>query len=467
MKKRILLKYLSRKGWKNFIKHKKARDKRRKKFSGELRHQLMLKEKAKKQGKKHTVTISKRKPPLPRLTKKPELSDTIKYLSKLPELFSRNIPRIPKDGKLIVPECFSLTDEYESSFIFLKQLFLSIYTGNFKNIDIDYSKCKRIDVDAQVCMDIMLFDFIDYINKCIKRGYEVWPSTIRPINYSENIAKILYSVGSFNHIKGTSIKFPGLHTLPLLKSNNLSPKVWSTSEVHQTSIVKYITDCLATMNRELNTDSITELYKVLGEVMNNAEEHSSLPFRYAIGMFEEFDDDNNEHFGTFNFSILNFGETIYDKFKSPDCLSTSTVVRMKELSDKYTNRGLFRRAKFEEQTLWTLYALQEGVTSTGAKRGNGSIGYIENFFKLKGDMSVDNVSKLVILSGNTRITFDGVHDIKIKNNTNGRKGFKMITFNDTGNIEDLPDEKYVTFAPHYFPGTIITARILIKHDNTK
>ena len=79
---------------------------------------------------------------------------------------------------------------------------------------------------------------------------------------------------------------------------------------------------------------------------------------------------------------------------------------MTELSSKYTNRGWFKKAKFEEETLWTLYALQDGVTSMPKKRGNGSIQYIENFFKLKGDMVHDNISKLVIISGNTSNTYN-------------------------------------------------------------
>jgi len=140
---------------------------------------------------------------------------------------------------------------------------------------------------------------------------------------------------------------------------------------------------------------------------------------------------------------------------------------MSELSKTYTQNGWFQKAAFEEETLWTLYALQEGVTSKEKKRGNGSIQFIENFFKLKGDLKNDNVSKLVITSGNTRITFDGTYNIVKKPKIGEKRNYKMVTFNDSGEISDEPDKKYVTFVPHFFPGTLISARILIKDDNTR
>ena len=139
---------------------------------------------------------------------------------------------------------------------------------------------------------------------------------------------------------------------------------------------------------------------------------------------------------------------------------------MKELSEKYTTSGWIKAKEFEEETLWTLYALQEGVTSVpDKKRGNGSINFIESFFSLKGDMEDDHSSFLTIISGNTRITFDGKYQIVEKQRGTEGKTFKMMTFNESGNIEDKPDSKYVTFAGQFFPGTLITAKISINFNN--
>ena len=120
---------------------------------------------------------------------------------------------------------------------------------------------------------------------------------------------------------------------------------------------------------------------------------------------------------------------------------------------------------FKEETLWTLYALQDGVSSVSPHRGSGTIKFIDYFFRLKGDDGLDNVSRMTLLSGNTSITFDGSHKIltKIKEN----EEYKMMTFNPQGDLGYKPDEKYVKFVPNYFPGTIIISKILIREDDVK
>ena len=43
--------------------------------------------------------------------------------------------------------------------------------------------------------------------------------------------------------------------------------------------------------------------------------------------------------------------------------------------------------------------------------------------------------------------------------------YKFMTFNQSGNIEDKPDSKFVKFVDHYFPGTIISARIMFNEND--
>ena len=40
-----------------------------------------------------------------------------------------------------------------------------------------------------------------------------------------------------------------------------------------------------------------------------------------------------------------------------------------------------------------------------------------------------------------------------------------MTFNNSGNIEDKPDNKYVQCVDNYFPGTFISAQILLNEDD--
>lgn len=187
-------------------------------------------------------------------------------------------------------------------------------------------------------------------------------------------------------------------------------------------------------------------------------------------IYQDSNHDTSEHKGIFNLVIFNYGDTIYEKFSSPDCQNMEIKDRMNELSQIYIKKNFFGNSDFTEETLWTLYALQEGVTSVPKekfrKRGNGSIRFIESFFELKGTgTEMDDVSKMTILSGNTKIIFDGRHEIK--NVKKGNTTFKIMVFNKDGDIESKPDKKNVTFVDNFFPGTLISAKILISDNDTQ
>ena len=74
---------------------------------------------------------------------------------------------------------------------------------------------------------------------------------------------------------------------------------------------------------------------------------------------------------------------------------------------------------------------------------------------------------MVITSGNTRIIFNGRYGIVERERGKEGKFFKMMTFNREGNIEELPDPKYVKFEQNYFPGTLISVKIRIDYENTE
>ena len=399
---------------------------------------------------------------------KPEYSNTIQYLASIKNAFSNDDISQTEDGKFLIPEIFSLTDNYSTSFSFLKRLFYCLYFQRGEHISFDYSQCQRIDVDASVCMDILLGEFITYYNKSRRKGHKVKILDITPINYKANhILKVLFSIGAFSSIKGFTIDFQDIIPYPLCIADSTHSKASETREIHITQMVDYVLNCMSKMKLTLTAKAEENLFEVIGEVLINAEEHSTGKLRYSIGNFQDAIVDG-EHIGIFKLVILNFGKTIYEKFSDPNCPNQKIVKQMKVLSDSYTKRKLFSKAEFEEQTLWTLYALQQGVTSKADwRRGHGSIAFIDSFFNLKGSQEKDNISYLSIVSGNTRITFDGTFRIRevVKGKQNEK--FKMMTFNHEGDIENKPDKNYVTFADNYFPGTIISAKICIKEINTE
>ena len=336
--------------------------------------------------------------PFKRFPKMPALSKNIKFLASQSKLFSNKNKTESSNGELKIPTVFSLIDNFQQSMEFLKTLFNVLYNRKVDEVVLNYESCKRIDVDASLFMDLILGEFIQHYRKCESIGVlDFCPKSITPINFErDEIKEVLFSIGAYKNIKGISINFPDVEELPVLINNRNHPKVWEWSEIHQTKIVDYIKRCVRRMGKDLTIESETSLYKVLGEVMNNAEEHGTMPHRYAIGFFKETHN-SRDHYGIFNFTIFNFGKSIYQTFSDQDSPNMEIKKQMKTLSDVYTEKGFWKRAEFEEETLWTLYALQEGITSKDdKKRGNGSIQFIENFFMLKGNMDKDEESKLAI-----------------------------------------------------------------------
>lgn len=462
--------YHERSNRSRFLKRIKRQIRKLKRRSGWFRYYFAVIHKANSKGQKlkksELPVLEKyiyRRSPQP---SRPKFSDNIIFLAQNKDAFSKKSIDVPKDGTFKIPNPFSLTENYDESFLFLKQLFYCLYTDKIENIVLDYGNCERIDVDASVCMDVMLHEFIVYYESCRRRGLKNKLKSIVPIKFDkEPVKKILFSIGAFKNIKGIEIKYPDIIPFNLLIGDNFSAQKGRDKELEVTKLVDYIIKCLDRMNHNLTWEAENDLSKVVGEVIVNAAEHSGRKYRYAIGYFQESKNEG-QHLGVFNLTIFDFGNTIYQTFKKPEVAEREVTKRMQELSQKYTKKKLFKDKEFEEETLWTLYSLQEGVTSVlNAKRGNGSIHFIESFFRLKGDMAHDNSSFLTIMSGNTRITFDGKYQICEKQR--GKEGhiYKMMTFNDSGDIEEQPDKKYVTFAENFFPGTMIVAKICINFKN--
>ncbi len=389
------------------------------------------------------------------------------HISKI----SKNIP--DNKGNFLVPKEFSIVDHPKETYDFIRGVLGALITQKYEIVNIDYSVCTRLDLGAQVFFDIILKDVIMFFNRC--RQYKKTTPKVKEIKginvIDKNVQKLLFSVGSPVIHSNKSVKFSDIIPYKLCihdREVNGDPiKIREQKDLDTTKLVDYVIDCLKTLNRSLTPDKLDHLSTVIGEILINAEEHSTTKHRFSIGYFHEINE-NGKHYGVFRLAILNFGKTLYEKFKDPDCPNKEVVQKMKSLSERYTKKKFFVFKGFEEETLWTLYALQDGVTSVAPsrykKRGNGSIQFIESFFNIKGNKKDDDdFSTLAILSGNTSIIFDGSYNI-----TNGLvdgEPYKFMTFNQSGNIEDKPDSKFVKFVDHYFPGTIISARIMFNEDD--
>lgn len=377
-------------------------------------------------------------------------------------------------GRVVLPETFSIIEYPVESYKALEKVISALLIENNYEVTIDYKDCTKVELGSQVLLDIILKEYLQFAkiaNKKIRKTGVKIPVRLSGENINDpDLRKMIWSVGSPVTISNVKKDFEDIIPLRLKYYEDGDREDLNTimdqKEIDTTEMADYVIACLDKMHKQLTPAKIDDLCTVIGEILINAEEHSSTNYRFSIGYFKE-DQDTSNHNGIFRLVIMNFGQTIYEKFKDENCENTDVVNRMKELSKSYTKKRLFVSSQFSEESLWTLYALQEGVSSVSPmeyKRGNGSIRFIESFFNIKQNQEVDNISYLTIQSGKARIHFNGEYNIQAKTNIKNET-FKVMTFNKSGNIEEKPDQDYVFETNNYFPGTIISAKLLLNDDD--
>jgi hypothetical protein len=203
-------------------------------------------------------------------------------------------------------------------------------------------------------------------------------------------------------------------------------------------------------------------------VLDNAEQHAGgSPEWYTIGYYDRLEDP--EDGGTCHIVLLNFGQTIYESLNSEQT-SPEMIRAIKDLADTHRSRGWFKvMAKnfdilfpiWEEQALWTLYSLQEGVSrfrnlQGGEDRGNGTVKMIEFF----SDVASGN-PQMALVSGRTHIFFDNKYKMATRTVAGGEQR-KVIAFNESNDLNERPDHHYVKSISGNFPGTLISLRFQLR-----
>jgi hypothetical protein len=222
-----------------------------------------------------------------------------------------------------------------------------------------------------------------------------------------------------------------------------------------TSLTDYFDSCLKRLGHELSSEGKKYVSSLLAEVIGNAEEHggpwSTIGHWLSTGMGEH-------RFGECHIVIMNTGTTIYESLGEYNH-SERLKERLRSLSDLHRRQGLFAFASpgWDEETLWTLYALQERVsrysdTPRGRDRGNGTVSIIEFFHRLSG-----GTGKMCIASGSAFILFDGKYHLQEVQH--GDEMLKVIAFNADNDLEKPPNRQYVRSLGSSFPGTVVSIRL--------
>jgi hypothetical protein len=365
-------------------------------------------------------------------------------------LLERQIRRIK------IPKVFSIIDEPETALETLDLIRRVASDRSTRLVEFDHSDCESIGLCASTAMDVILLDAERRRPKSNPLSFGGRFSKTPAVNLMLKASGILRHLGLRESIlppeEEALISRCELHRG---KANRI--ETGKERDRAATSLTDYFDKCLSRVGHELTGEGKKFVSSLLTEIIGNAEEHGG-PWS-TIGHWQ-FIGTPEERFGECHIVILDYGNTIYE---SLDQHNESELLRekLRSLSDLHRKQGFFSfgRAAWDEETLWTLYALQERVsrysdTPRGRDRGNGTISIIEFFHRLSG-----GTGRMCIASGRALILFDGKYHLRPT--PHGNEMLKIIAFNADNDLGKPPDKDYVHGLDTPFPGTIVSIRLTL------
>lgn len=124
------------------------------------------------------------------------------------------------------------------------------------------------------------------------------------------------------------------------------------------------------------------------------------------------------------------------------------------------------RPGWNEEALWTLYALQGGVTrhyENDPTRGQGTARAIRYFQKLGQTRAGEVRPRMAVVSGHTHIIFDDGRQMQERETEHGEPRL-IIAFNKDNTLEQPPERDRVKSLRNYFPGTMLSFRFYLDEE---
>jgi hypothetical protein len=362
-----------------------------------------------------------------------------------------------------IPRVFSFLEDPAGAMQTLEHIRSIAGRNNIRHIEIDHSDCETLGLCASVVMDVSLMQAKRHRAKRV-------PLTISgTFSKKSDAVNVLLKASGIPHQMGLQESFldaelqKRVRRADLLQGTSNRRDRSPQRNIAAEALTKYFDGCLQSLGYELKREGKKYLGDLLTEVIGNAQEHGGSKW-YTIAHWHEERQEGTKRHGRCHIVIFNFGTTICESFALPD-VSPEFRERLETLARRHEGKRYFLLFgdKWDRETLFTLYALQERVSRftglpTGKDRGNGTVDIIDFFTKLSGEKS----AKMCIVSGHSYILFDGTYKLQPVFREN--EEFQVVAFNETNDLEEPPNHDYVYRLPTSFPGTIVSIDLTLDEE---
>ena len=363
---------------------------------------------------------------------------------------------------IVFPPDFSLYKNYDVAIDIIRHFVASMFNNKGKEITLDFSNCTFVDQPALFILQILRIEFqneLEKLNTQLKL-LSSKPSFKFVQSKNEKVNKLLLVTGI---IPQTVLKIEGLmpiNTAGYFKGIKTQKHYAENKKgAIGTRIVAYINHCLSGHGYVFNPDGVNYLDGLISEILNNAEDHSPFSTYYVTAnmLGEMKPDEKGRIVGEINLSFLNFGSSYFDGFEQTKAQNAEIYTQMDKLYNQ-VNVGLFK--PFTKENLFTLYALQDGISRlkySEESRGTGTMKFINSFFAFGDyeDAEKGYHPNLTILTGNTQLICDNRYKPFQKD------GVYFISLNAENDLAKLPEKSNLKTLNRYFPGTLLTVRIYL------
>lgn len=378
-----------------------------------------------------------------------------------------------------IPKDFSLISNTEETLDAICSLISS--SKKFKPgqaIHVDHLGCENMDLAASAVLDAITLEIMK----------ELPPGTFRidgSIPLNGQVRQLMINVGLPRQL-GINIKpDPGafILPLPLQRGRRQQPgKYEGQSEAERVAgaLANHLKECFQkAAGYELPLSVTRQIVKWLPEVIGNAEDHSATDDWWAISYLVPHDPAEYQRtcagvggafLGEVQLTVFNFGRSFFESLNA-DTTAPTLKEAIRDLAKRHSLMGWFIDNDYSERDLWTLYALQDGVSRFAGRpgdidRGWGTVRMIQAFQRLGGTVRQGLIPRMILISGDTQISFDPKYQLKYQDVADGQRS--IIAFNSENSLEQRPDKAYVRSLKSFFPGTLLAFRFFIdkKHLET-
>lgn len=357
-----------------------------------------------------------------------------------------------------VPKCLCFKKNFTESVKFLHHVVHSFYNAT-GNITLDFNNCNEVSVTYLVTLKTILDELELFGIKVANSRYRTRKKSIimRP-SKSDIVNRHLHSL-RFADFKVSEPEQKEYLVLGLMRGRSRNYRE-NRKAVVSRKVAQFVEDTAERFNVGFDERGRNYMEGMVGEILSNAEDHSLKKSEWFVDGVSYLHEGLDNEVIEFNLVIINYGNSMYDGFEL-------TKEENHELYDKLESRYLKHKAlfsftnKFERESLFVLYMLNEGISRLKymeSSRGNGTMNFIRSFIELGKFCNEDPKYKpeLNIISGHTVLTCteeyapfrDGTH-------------FKL-TLNNERSLNSLPNASVLKyFKGATFPGTILDCKIFL------